>query len=109
MMDSLGKLATLPADTLICCAHEYTLSNLRWALQVEPDSPHLHERWEQDKLKRQQNLPTVPSTLKTELATNPFLRCETTAVIKAAEQYAARPLNNPVEVFASLRDWKNNF
>ncbi|AYN21926.1 hydroxyacylglutathione hydrolase [Alcaligenes aquatilis] len=109
MTDSLGKLAKLPSDTLICCAHEYTLSNLRWALQVEPDNLQLHQRWEQDTLKRQQNLPTVPSTLKTELATNPFLRCETTAVIQAAEHYGAQSLNNPVEVFASLRDWKNNF
>lgn len=109
MLASLDKLAALPANTLICCAHEYTQSNLRWALAVEAGNVQLQQRWQDTCMLREQDLATVPSTLETEQATNPFLRTRQAAVMQAAEHYAGHPLKNAVEVFAQLREWKNTF
>ncbi|HJS85539.1 MAG TPA: hydroxyacylglutathione hydrolase [Acetobacteraceae bacterium] len=74
MFASLRKLATLPADTLVCCGHEYTASNARFALTVEPDNAALRARAEEVRRLREANRPTVPSRLGEELAANPFLR-----------------------------------
>jgi hydroxyacylglutathione hydrolase len=74
MWASLAKLAVLPPETRVYCAHEYTESNLRFALSVAPDDPALLARGERVRARRAENLPTVPSTLGEELATNPFLR-----------------------------------
>ena len=74
MASSLGKLSALPATTLVCCAHEYTLSNLEWALEVEPSNVAIQARWNQAKAQRQDGLPTVPTTIKTERDVNPFIR-----------------------------------
>lgn len=109
MLQSLGKLSSLPGDTLVCCAHEYTLSNLRWALQVEPQNTALQEREVQAVQLRKQGLPTLPSTMELERATNPFLRTGVTAVSESAARHAAADLASEVEVFARLREWKNNF
>jgi len=109
MTDSLGKLSTLPADTLVCCAHEYTLANLRWALQVEPGNTALRQRWEDAQALRAQGRPTLPSTIRLELETNPFLRTTQDLVMNAASTYSGAPKNTAVAVFASLREWKNNF
>ncbi|MGB6104196.1 MAG: hydroxyacylglutathione hydrolase [Pusillimonas sp.] len=109
MLDSLGKLRALPPDTLVCCAHEYTLANLRWALQVEPGNMALQQRWEADSQLRSEGMPTLPSTLAVELDTNPFLRVSQATVVNAAAGYAGTVLETPVDVFASLREWKNNF
>lgn len=109
MVDSLGKLGALPADTLVCCAHEYTLSNLRWALQVEPDNAALRQRWESASQLRSQGRPTLPSVISDELDTNPFLRTKQAAVARAASGFAGTTLDTSVDVFASLREWKNNF
>jgi len=109
MVISLAKLAALPQDTLICCAHEYTLSNLRWALQVEADNPDLQARARAAQNLRDRGLPTLPSTLALELQTNPFLRCAQAAVVAAACAHAGTHLNDDVAVFAALRAWKNQF
>lgn len=109
MVNSLGKLSVLPLDTLVCCAHEYTLANLRWALQVEPGNPALHQRWEVAQQLRAKDLPTLPSTIGAELKTNPFFRTQQTEVSSAAETYAGTKLDSALAVFTSLRDWKNNF
>jgi hydroxyacylglutathione hydrolase len=106
---SLMKLAALPDQTKIYCGHEYTEANLRFAKVVEPNNISLLKRIEATQKLRAQNLPTVPSILLEEKQTNPFLRCEVAEVIAAAEQYADRELNAPVEVFACLRQWKNEF
>ena len=108
MLVSLGKLKELPLETLVCCAHEYTLSNLRWALQVEPDNAALRQRWQQAQLLRSQGQPTLPSTIGTELETNPFLRPLQQTVANAASAHAGRELDSAVAVFAALREWKNN-
>lgn len=109
MLESLDKLAALPTHTLICCAHEYTQSNLRWALEVDSGNLPLQQRWQDTCILRDQEQATVPSTLETELATNPFLRTRQATIMQAAEHYAGHPLNDAVEVFAQLREWKNTF
>lgn len=109
MTASLAKLASLPPDTLVCCAHEYTLANLRWALTVEPDNAALQQQLKVATELRAAGKPTLPTTLSTELNTNPFLRTTVPAVIAAASRYSAKPLTSSVAVFASLREWKNTF
>nr|VFK33720.1 MAG: hydroxyacylglutathione hydrolase [Candidatus Kentron sp. MB]VFK36024.1 MAG: hydroxyacylglutathione hydrolase [Candidatus Kentron sp. MB]VFK77544.1 MAG: hydroxyacylglutathione hydrolase [Candidatus Kentron sp. MB] len=108
MYGSLQKIADLPVETLIYCAHEYTLDNIRFAKRVEPDNPALAERERQAFARIDKDLPTVPSTLAEELATNPFLRSHVPEVIAAAEAYARRKLPNPVDVFATVRRWKDD-
>jgi len=109
MLESLQKLAALPEDTLVCCAHEYTLSNLRWALRVEPGNTMLQQRWEAASRLREAGRPTLPSTIRQELESNPFLRTGVASVSESAARHAARSLSSEVEVFARLREWKNNF
>jgi hydroxyacylglutathione hydrolase len=109
MVESLAKLSCLPADTLVYCAHEYTQSNLQFALTVEPDNQAIRQRLEQVRQNRILCKPTLPSTIGLELETNPFLRCQKAAVIESAQRYAERSLSSEVEVFATLRAWKDCF
>ena len=109
MSASLAKLASLPAETRMYCAHEYTLSNIRFAQAVEPGNAALEARRAREQDKRDRGVPTVPSTIGEERDTNPFLRCEVPEVRAAASARAGRPLTDPVEVFATLREWKNDF
>ena len=109
MVDSLSKLASLPPETRVYCAHEYTLSNLRFARVVEPGNAALAQREAREAAKRERGEPTVPSTIRDELDTNPFLRWTEPDVVAAAERRAGRPLRDPVAVFAEIREWKNNF
>ena len=107
LSDSLRRIAQLPPETLVHCAHEYTLANLGFARWVEPENPALEARERLDRRKRERGQPTVPSTLALELATNPFLRTGEPAVIAAAERWAGHPLRGHREVFRALRQWKD--
>ncbi len=109
MLNSLNRLATLPDITKVYCAHEYTLANLDFARQVEPKNSLLIERIKEDQSKRNQKLPTLPSTINLELATNPFLRSSEQAVIEAANSHSDTKLINSTEVFAAIRKWKDNY
>ncbi|MCB1672520.1 MAG: hydroxyacylglutathione hydrolase [Gammaproteobacteria bacterium] len=109
MFASLQKLAGLPAATEVYCTHEYTLANLKFAATAEPDNPQLQERIAAARITRQRDLPTLPSSIALELATNPFLRCAETPLLTAASQHAGAELQDPVEVFATLRRWKDQF
>ena len=109
MVASLDKLAALPPGTLVYCGHEYTLSNLRFALAVEPQSEALRGRQARDQAKRNRGEPTLPSTIADERATNPFLRTGEGTVRGAARTHARRDLADRVAVFAELRAWKNAF
>jgi hydroxyacylglutathione hydrolase len=107
MYASLARLAALPDDTRVFCAHEYTLSNIAFARAVDPGNDALLRREADDRGLRAADRPTVPTTIGREKATNPFLRCAEPAVAAAADTYRGVPAGNPVEVFAALRDWKN--
>lgn len=106
---SLQSLAALPDDTLLCCTHEYTLSNLRFAAAVEPDNPSIRARQAEVEALRQQGLPSLPVSLGRERHYNPFLRCDTEAVRNAVQSRMPTPSDDPVSVFAALRAWKDNF
>jgi hydroxyacylglutathione hydrolase len=108
MHASLTALSALPASTRVCCAHEYTLSNLRFALAAEPANAELQVYLAQCEAKRRQELPTLPSTIGVERQINPFLRCDQPALADAAREHGATS-NDPVSVFAALRQWKNVF
>ena len=113
MHDSLTRLAALPEQTAVFCAHEYTETNLRFALAVEPRNRRLRERVDEVAVARAKGWATVPSTLALERATNPFLRCQEAEVVATAKSRAA--LNNqafsgdPLAVFSVLREWRNSF
>lgn len=109
MYHSLQKLAALPPETNVYCGHEYTLKNLQFAKLVEPDNKDIIDRIKQVTALREKNLPSLPSTLKDELATNPFLRCQSPTVIASVERHVGKKLQNPIEVFAALRKWKDNY
>jgi hydroxyacylglutathione hydrolase len=108
MLDSLSRLAALPDDTRVCCTHEYTLSNLRFAAAVEPDNPAIarHARHCEDL--RAAGTPTLPSTLALERQVNPFLRCHVPAVVDAARGQGAESAE-AAAVLGALRAWKNRF
>lgn len=106
---SLNVLATLSDDTLVYCAHEYTLSNLGFALAVEPHNPRLQTRYRDAQAMRQRGEATVPSLMRLEKETNPFLRCHVPAVVAAASRHAGRPVQPGLETFATLRGWKDGW
>jgi hydroxyacylglutathione hydrolase len=108
MHQSLFSLAQLPDTTQVCCAHEYTLSNLRFAAAVEPHNAELAAYTAHCESLRRQGLPTLPSTIGRERQINPFMRCAQASVIAAAQQRGAAN-SSGAEVLGALRTWKNNF
>lgn len=109
MTASLSSLASLAPQTLVYCAHEYTVSNLRFAVAVEPDNVELGQRMSEAVALREVGIPTVPSTIGIELGTNPFLRTDQASVRAAAQTRLAHPPADRVETFAAIRGWKNEF
>ncbi len=108
MKASLDRLAALPADTQVCCTHEYTLSNLRFAAAVEPGNAARAEYERRCHARRDAGLPTLPSSIGLERQINPFLRCAAPEVVAAALAQGAAS-NDTVAVFTALREWKNRF
>lgn len=110
MYQSLQSLISLPPSTRVFCAHEYTMSNLRFAAAVEPENADLQRYTAWCSQQRQHGLPTLPSTLAQEQLVNPFLRCSVAAVAQAAQRFdpTVDP-QDPISVFAALREWKNVF
>lgn len=109
MLASLDRLATLPGNTRVCCAHEYTLANLRFARTVEPDNTTLADYEQACLAWRAQNIPTLPALLGQELAINPFMRSRSPAVRVALEQHTGTLVQDDAQAFALLREWKNQF
>ena len=109
MAASLAKLAALPDATLVYSGHEYTLANIDFARAVEPDNAELAARAASETQKRKQERPTLPSTIAREKQTNPFLRCTQSAVIASASKHLGAAVSDPVQVFAAIRQWKNNY
>jgi hydroxyacylglutathione hydrolase len=112
MLSSLDKLAALPEATKVYCAHEYTMSNLRFAQAAEPANHAITERLRTEQAKRDSDLPTVPSSIGLERKTNPFLRAREASIVDQlhAENKLHGDCNgDAVAAFAALREWKNNF
>ena len=109
MFESLAKLTALEPGTRVFCTHEYTMANLQFALAADPGNEVLKDRIILEQQKRDAGIPTLPSSIDLELATNPFLRCMNPELIKSAEDQLGRNPDNEVEVFAALRSWKDNF
>lgn len=105
MWASLSKLAALPADTIVYSGHEYTTANGNFALTIEPGNADLVARVADIKVARANNIPTVPSTLALERATNPFLRAAEPSVQNGVDMAGA----DPAAVFAEVRARKDNF
>ena len=103
-----SALAALPASTQVCCAHEYTLSNLKFARAVEPDNADLQRYSALCESKRAAGVPTLPSRMSLELQINPFLRTRQAEVIAAAQRFDPSA-HDPVGHLAALRQWKNQF
>ncbi|HSB97493.1 MAG TPA: hydroxyacylglutathione hydrolase [Spongiibacteraceae bacterium] len=108
MLASLQKLAQLPTATAVYCGHEYTVANLRFAQAVEPDNAVVRERAAEAATLRAEQRPTLPSNIGLELATNPFLRCQTPSVLAAARRHGAQT-ENLAAIFAAIRGWKDQF
>ena len=109
MHASLGKLAALPGGTLVYCAHEYTLSNIQFAREVEPGNEDLLDREENAFALRKMHLPTLPSSIELEKRTNPFLRCEVREVIESAARHSGLRPKDELDAFVMLRTWRNAF
>lgn len=109
MLHSLGKLLALGDATKIYCGHEYTLSNLRFAEQVEPDNIEIQQYAQRVLQLRESGQPSLPSTILVEKQINPFLRCHIPAVAKAIQSHSTHSPESLVGLFAALREWKNSF
>jgi len=109
MLASLDKLARLPPDTRVYCAHEYTAANLRFAAAVEPGNANLRTYAAEVAALRSHNAPTIPSTLGLETRINPFLRTRLPEVRGAARAHAGRMLDDDADAFGVIREWKNGF
>ena len=108
MLASLDTLAALPGATRVCCSHEYTLSNLRFASAVEPTNQDLARYTVTAQNLRSRLQPTLPSSIQIERLINPFLRTRQPAVARAAQDFDASA-RDEVAVFSALRQWKNQF
>ncbi len=109
MVESLAKLSSLPGDTRVYCAHEYTLSNLKFAAEVEPGNAELSERIQRERAKRDQGDATVPTSIALERATNPFLRANEKEIQESLQKADRLTELNEVSSFAALREWKNTY
>jgi len=109
MHASLQTISALPDATLVCCAHEYTLANLRFALAVEPANADIRQRFEAVTALRGEARASVPTRLEDERRWNPFLRCNEPAVVAAASAFAGAELSAGNNTFAAIRRWKDGF
>lgn len=108
MLASLDRLAALPGATRVCCAHEYTLSNLKFARTVDPHNAQLERYAQSAQALRDNHQPTLPTTMALERQINPFLRTRLPALVQAAQSFDATA-HGEVGIFAALRQWKNQF
>ncbi|MEP6825068.1 MAG: hydroxyacylglutathione hydrolase [Ramlibacter sp.] len=108
-LDSLDKFAALPGNTRVCCTHEYTLSNLKFARAVEPGNADLVHYTQRCEELRGHGTPTLPSSIAQQMRINPFLRTRLTPVTQAAHAFNGAAIDDDVAVFAAIRQWKNEF
>ncbi len=109
MNASLNRLRDLPPATRMYCGHEYTAANLRFALTVEPGNAATLEYQGNVARVRAAGEPSLPTTVGLEIRVNPFLRCDSPAVMSAATAHAGKALGDAAQVFGVLRAWKDQF
>lgn len=109
MYQSLQKILNLSEKIKMYCGHEYTMANLMFAQEVEPNNSEIKSKITSIQENADANVPTLPSTILAETRINPFFRCDEPDVIKAVEAHANQALKGASDVFAHLRDWKNNY
>lgn len=109
MFKSLQSLMQLPDDTLLYCGHEYTLANLKFAQEVDPDNEEIQISIAKAQQKRAQYEPTLPSILKNEKQTNPFLRAHLRQLKDRMIELSGEPIDSDVDCFTQLRRWKDQF
>ncbi|MDY0022259.1 hydroxyacylglutathione hydrolase [Arenimonas caeni] len=109
MLASLDRLAALPGDTRVCCAHEYTEANGRFARAAEPENAARDERLAEVAARRARGEPSLPSTLAGERACNPFLRVDAPGVLAGLAARLGQAPGDRAEAFAALRAWKDGF
>ncbi|SDD56230.1 hydroxyacylglutathione hydrolase [Paraburkholderia lycopersici] len=109
MLASLDALAALPGNTHVHCAHEYTLSNIRFALACDPANAALHDWSREAAALRERGVPTLPTTIAHERAVNPFLRAGDTAVQAALTEALHETVPDRLAAFSLMREWKNRF
>ena len=105
MLASLKKISALPEKTKVYCAHEYTLQNISFALSLEPNNSELIIRRDQTIKLLNAQVPTMPSTIKLERATNPFLRCQSHEIRESIRLKDASYL----QVFSTIRELRNSY
>ena len=109
MYNSLSKFSSLPEETKVFCTHEYTLSNLNFAVEVEPTNKELLKYYEEVSNKRNNDEITLPSNMKLEKNINPFLRSSESSIKKSAEKYSSKSNLDNIETLSVIRSWKDNF
>ena len=109
MLEAMQYFAELPDITQVYCTHEYSLANLKFAAAIEPNNSDIQQTIERCNTLRAQDKPTLPTSIHEEKKINPFMRTLQESVIKAASTFSAKSLNSEVEVFAAIREWKNQF
>ena len=108
MFKSLKKISNYPKETKIFCGHEYTLSNLKFALEVDKDNKQLSDEYINVKKLISSDIPSLPTNLNKELKVNPFLRCnEINIKNKVIDKFDI--IDDELEIFTALRKWKDNF
>jgi hydroxyacylglutathione hydrolase len=108
MHEALNKISKLPKNTKIYCGHEYTLSNLKFALEVEPNNKKLKDEYANVEKLVSSNKPSLPSTLEKELNINPFLRCHIPIVQKKINE-KFNIIGTELDIFTAIRKWKDTF
>jgi len=109
MFESLSKIKSLPDETMIYCAHEYTLKNLSFAEFLEPENIQIKTRIRETEKLLAKGIPSVPFSLKIEKDTNPFLRCDQRAIKAAVEKKFGQKCENEIEIFRCLRESRNEW
>ena len=109
MLDSLERLAALPGTTRVCCGHEYTQANGRFSLAAEPENPERDRRLVEVDALRAQGLPSLPSTLASERACNPFLRVDQPTIRAHLREHGLAADGDRIAAFAAMRAWKDGF
>ncbi|WP_432473262.1 hydroxyacylglutathione hydrolase [Amphritea sp. HPY] len=109
MFSAMNYFKALPDNTEIYCTHEYSLANLAFAAAVEPDNDAIQDSISHCNSLRQQQTPTLPSTIGAEKKINPFMRTAEASVRQAAELFSGSKPGSETDVFATIREWKNQF